>query len=62
MEKLLGLGVEVIPVFPWRESLPGLRCYSCLRDVAGKIDVVQNCKGQEEDDQESYRGDAGGGS
>ena len=41
MEKLLGLGVEVIPVFPWRESLPGLRCYSCLRDVAGKIDVVQ---------------------
>jgi CBS domain-containing protein len=41
MEKLLGLGLEVIPVFPGRESLLGLRCYSRLRDVPGKIDVVQ---------------------
>jgi CBS domain-containing protein len=41
IEKLLGLGLEVIPVFPGRESLLGLRCYSCLRDVPGKIDVVQ---------------------
>ena len=41
MEKLLGLGLEIIPVFPGRESLLGLRCYSRLRDVPGKIDVVQ---------------------
>ena len=41
MEKLLGLGLEIIPVFPGRESLLGLRCYSCLRDVPGKIDIVQ---------------------
>ena len=41
IEKLLGLGLEVIPVFPGRESLLGLRCYSCLHDVPGKIDVVQ---------------------
>ena len=41
IEKLLGLGLEIIPVFPGRESLLGLRCYSCLRDVPGKIDVVQ---------------------
>jgi len=41
MEKLLGLGLEVIPVFSGRESFLGLRCFSCLRDVPGKIDVVQ---------------------
>jgi predicted CoA-binding protein/predicted transcriptional regulator len=41
MEKLLGLGLEVIPVFPGRESFLGLRCYARLRDVPGKIDVVQ---------------------
>lgn len=41
MEKLLGLGLEIIPVFPGRESLLGLRCYSRLRDVPGRIDVVQ---------------------
>jgi acetoin utilization protein AcuB len=41
MEKLLGLGLEIIPVFSGRESLPGLRCYSRLRDVPGRIDIVQ---------------------
>ena len=41
MEKLLGLGLEIIPVFPGRESLLGLRCYAHLRDVPGKIDIVQ---------------------
>ena len=41
MEKLLGLGLEIIPVFSGRESLLGLRCYSRLRDVPGRIDIVQ---------------------
>jgi len=41
MEKLLGLGLEIIPVMPERESLLGVRCYKSLRDVPGKIDIVQ---------------------
>ena len=41
IEKLLGLGLEIIPVFPERESLLGLRCFAHLRDVPGKLDVVQ---------------------
>jgi CBS domain-containing protein len=41
MEKLLGLGLEVIPVFSGRESFLGLRCYSRLRDVPGRVDIVQ---------------------
>jgi CBS domain-containing protein len=41
IERLLGLGLELIPVFPHRESLLGLRCFAQLRDVPGKIDIVQ---------------------
>jgi CBS domain-containing protein len=41
IEKLLGMGLEIIPVFPGRESLLGLRCYAKLSDVPGKLDVVQ---------------------
>jgi CBS domain-containing protein len=41
MEKLLGLGLEIIPIFSGRESFLGLRCYAGLRDVPGKIDIVQ---------------------
>ena len=41
MEKLLGLGLEIIPVVPDRESLLGLRCYPRLREVPGKVDIVQ---------------------
>lgn len=41
VEKLLGLGLEIIPVFPDRESFLGLRCFRALRDVPGKIDIVQ---------------------
>ena len=41
IEKLLGLGLEIIPVVPERESLLGVRCYQRLRDVPGKIDIVQ---------------------
>jgi hypothetical protein len=41
MERLLGMGLEIIPVFPGRESLLGLRCFAHLRDVPGKLDVVQ---------------------
>jgi len=40
-EKLLGMGLEIIPVFPGRESLLGLRCYATLSDVPGKLDIVQ---------------------
>src|SRR5512143_1999437 len=41
MEKLLGMGLEIIPVFPGRESLLGLRCYATLSEVPGKLDIVQ---------------------
>jgi len=40
-ERLLGLGLEIIPVFGDRESFLGLRCYKNLRDIPGKIDIVQ---------------------
>ena len=45
-EKLLGLGLEIIPVVPDRESLLGLRCYPRLRDVPGRIDIVQVYPGE----------------
>jgi CBS domain-containing protein len=41
MEKLLGLGLEIIPIMPNRDSLLGLRCYPRLTDFAGNIDIVQ---------------------
>jgi len=41
IEKLLGLGLEIIPIFADRESLLGLRCFRSLRDVPTKIDIVQ---------------------
>jgi CBS domain-containing protein len=41
LEKLLGMGLEVIPVCPGRESLLGVRCYTHLREIPGKIDIVQ---------------------
>ncbi len=41
MEKLLGLGLEIIPLAPERESLLGVRCYRRLHDVPGAIDMVQ---------------------
>jgi predicted CoA-binding protein len=41
VERLLGMGLEIIPVFPGLDSFLGLRCYSHLRDVPGKIDIVQ---------------------
>ncbi|HUK41157.1 MAG TPA: CBS domain-containing protein [Candidatus Acidoferrales bacterium] len=46
IEKLLGMGLEVIPVFPNRESLLGLRCYAHLSQVPGKIDIVQVYPGE----------------
>ncbi len=41
VEKLLGLTLEIIPIFPDRVSFLGLRCYRTLRDVPGRIDIVQ---------------------
>jgi len=40
-ERLLGLRLEMIPVFPDRESFLGLRCYKSLRDIPGQVDIVQ---------------------
>ena len=37
---LLGHGYEVVPVNPNHTSVLGLKCYPSLRDVPGKIDVV----------------------
>jgi acetoin utilization protein AcuB len=41
VEKLLGLSLEIIPIFSDRESFLGLRCYRTLRDIPGTIDIVQ---------------------
>ncbi len=41
LEKLLGLGLEIVPICPNRQSLLGLRCFPNLSDVPGKIDIVQ---------------------
>jgi len=41
LEKLLGLGLEIVPICPDRQSLLGLRCFPRLSDVPGKIDIVQ---------------------
>ena len=41
IEKLLGLALEIIPIFADRESFLGLRCYPNLRDVPAKVDILQ---------------------
>src|SRR5215813_4820578 len=41
IERLLGLGLEIVPIFSDRESFLGLRCYRHLRNLPGKIDIVQ---------------------
>jgi acetoin utilization protein AcuB len=41
IERLLGVGLEIVPIFSGRESFLGLRCYTHLRDFPGKIDIVQ---------------------
>src|ERR671911_1126080 len=41
IEKLLGLALEIIPIFADRESFLGLRCYPTLRDVPAKVDILQ---------------------
>jgi CBS domain-containing protein/predicted CoA-binding protein len=40
VEKLLGLSLEIIPIFPDRVTFLGMRCYRTLRDVPGKIDII----------------------
>jgi len=40
-EKLLGLGLEILPVIPGRREFLGVNCYGSLRDISGQIDVVQ---------------------
>lgn len=41
IEKLSGLGLEVIPVLPVCQSYLGLPCYNRLAEVPGEIDIVQ---------------------
>ncbi len=41
LEKLLGLGLEIIPICSDRQSLLGLRCFRRLSDFPEKIDIVQ---------------------
>jgi CBS domain-containing membrane protein len=41
IEKLLGLGLEIVPIIVGVRNLLGLRCYPSLRDVPGKIDIFQ---------------------
>jgi len=40
-EKLLGLGLEIVPVLPDCERYLGFPCHPRLRDVLGRIDIVQ---------------------
>jgi CBS domain-containing protein len=47
MEKLLGLGLEIIPISTDRTSLLGLRCYPKLTDFPGTIDLVEVHAGAE---------------
>jgi len=49
MERLLGMGLEIIPVCRDRESLLGLRCYTRLSEVPGQIDIVQIYPGKDID-------------
>jgi CBS domain-containing protein len=41
IERLLGLGLEIVPVSTDRESYLGVRCFRTLREVQGKIDIVE---------------------
>ena len=41
IERLLGLGLEIVPIFTDRESFLGVRCFRTLHDVQGNIDIVQ---------------------
>lgn len=45
IEKLLGLGLEIVPIVAGCETLLGLRCYPSLHEVPGNIDIVQFCPG-----------------
>jgi len=45
-EKLLGLGVEVVPVIPGCRSYLGLRCVRTLRDIPGEVDILQVYPGE----------------
>jgi CBS domain-containing protein len=40
-EKLLGLGVEILPVIPGRREFLAMPCYARLGDITGEIDIVQ---------------------
>lgn len=48
-EKMLGLGLEVIPIIPTRDTYLGVRCYARLGDVPGDVDIVQVHPGERVD-------------
>ena len=37
---MIELGYEVIPVNPGKETVLGRKCYASLRDIPGKVDLV----------------------
>lgn len=41
IEKLMGLGLEILVVLPGRRSYLGLPCYNRLAEAPGEIDMVQ---------------------
>jgi CBS domain-containing protein len=55
IEKLLGLGLEILPVISGRRELLGVKCYGSLRDVPGPIDIVQVYPGNAIDLRECVR-------
>jgi CBS domain-containing protein/predicted CoA-binding protein len=48
-EKLLGLGLEVLPVIPGRREFLGMACNARLSDISGEIDLVQVYPGKQID-------------
>lgn len=41
VEKLLGAGLEILPVLPGSQRYLGFPCYASVRDLPGDIDIVQ---------------------
>ena len=39
-KRMIELGYEVIPVNPGKETVLGRKCYTSLRDIPGKVDLV----------------------
>jgi CBS domain-containing protein len=60
-EKLLGLGLEILPVISGRREFLGVNCYGSVRDIPGQIDVVQVYPSEKTDLRELARATAAKG-